>query len=41
MGNVNSADDPYSYGYGYNSYNGVYNGYNSEVRSLICHHVNL
>ncbi|EPB82447.1 hypothetical protein HMPREF1544_10834 [Mucor circinelloides 1006PhL] len=31
MGNVNSADDPYSYGYGYNNYNGVYNGYNSEL----------
>lgn len=39
MGNINSVDDPYGYGYGYNGYGGAYSGYNNEV-SLYCCHVN-
>lgn len=35
MGNVNSAEDPYGYGYSYPGYGGAYNGYNSEVRCLV------
>lgn len=34
MGNINSAEDPYGYGYGYAGYGGAYSGYNNEVRKV-------